>query len=180
MWPIQLCVTNLPPDVRMDLRYLLLAGVWLGSVKPAMSVILQPILDKIHCLYENGIMVSTPSGDKCLRAKLLCCVFDLPARAMALNLMQWNGHFGCTYCLDEGTQVSHVRIYLPDDEHIVRSEKDLLKHAMKAASSSPVFGVKGPSVLSPYLNIVKDTAIDYMHAMLSWKVWPKLCYKNFG
>jgi hypothetical protein len=69
------------------LRYLLLAGVWLGPVKPKMSIILQPILDKIHAIYEEGIPLSTPIGPKCLRTKLLACVFDLPARAMALNGM---------------------------------------------------------------------------------------------
>ena len=75
----------------MDLRYLLLAGVWLGPVKPQISIILQPILDRIHTMHEVGMPLSTPDGPKCLKAKLLCCVFDLPARAMALNLTQWNG-----------------------------------------------------------------------------------------
>ena len=150
----------------MDLRYLLLAGVWLGPVQPPMSLILQPVLDKIHCMYQKGIMITTPVGNKCLRAKLLCCVFDLPARAKALNLIQWNGRYGCTHCLDEGTQVSHVRLYLPNEQHTPRLEKDVLEYIKQASSSSPVFGVKGPSVLSPYLNIVKDTVIDYMHAVL--------------
>ena len=150
----------------MDLRYLLLAGVWLGPVQPQMSLILQPVLDKIHSLYEKGTAKRTPVGRKCLKAKLLCCVFDLPARAKSLNMMQWNGRYGCTYCLDEGSQVSHVRLYLPNDEHTTRLEKDVLKYAKQANSRSPLFGIKGPSVLSPYLNIVKDTAIDYMHAVL--------------
>ncbi len=82
---------------------------------------------------------------------------------MALNFMQWNGRHGCTHCLDEGT---HVRVYLPNDSHTARTEKQVLKDAASASSSSPVSGVKGESVLSPYLNIVKDTAIDYMHAVL--------------
>ncbi len=166
MWPVQLCITNLPPDIRMDLRYLLLAGVWLGPVKPDMSILLKPILERIHTLYEKGISISTPAGPKCLRAKLLCCVFDLPARAMALNLSQWNGRYGCTHCVDEGTQVSHVRLYLPGDTHSARSEKHTLECARSASSSLPVFGVKGISELSPYINIVKDTTIDYMHAVL--------------
>lgn len=159
----------------MDLRYLLLAGVWLGPVKPDAFIILQPILDRVHTMYEQGISLSTPAGPKCLRAKLLCCVFDLPARAMALNMSQWNGHYGCTYCLDEGTQVSHVRIYLPDDEHTVRTDKQILQYAQEASGNSPKFGVKGSSVLSPYLNIVKDTAIDYMHAVLEGVVKTILC-----
>lgn len=150
----------------MDLRCLLLAGIWLGPVKPDMSIILQPILDRIHLLYSEGIPMLSPDGPKCLRAKLLCCVFDLPARAMTLNLTQWNGQYGCTYCLDKGTQLSHVRVYMPDDERKSRSEKDVFACARKASSGVPVLGVKGISVLSPYLNIVKDTAIDYMHAVL--------------
>lgn len=186
MWPIQLCITNLPPDIRMDLRYLLLAGIWLGPVKPDMVVILQPILDRIHTLYKEGLPILTPVGHKLLRAKLLCVVFDLPARAMAINLIQWNGRYGCTHCLDEGTQKSHVRVYLPNDRHNVRSEEDVLKYARTASKSSPVFGVKGPSVLSPYLNIVKDTAIDYMHAVLEGvaramlvKFWLNGKYKDY-
>ena len=170
----------------MDLRYLLLAGIWLGPGKPIASTILQPVLEKIHSLYEKGIMISTPVGRKCLKAKLLCCVFDLPARAMVLNLTQWNGNYGCTYCLDTGTQVSHTRIYLPNDDHKSRTEKDTLKCAKEASNTAtPVFGVKGYSVLSPYLNIVKDTAIDYMHAVLEGvaktllhKFWLNGTYKD--
>ncbi len=101
---------------------------------------------------------------------------------MALKLTQWNGRYGCTHCLDEGTQVSHVRMYLPNDNHTARKEKQVIQHAKQACGSSPIFGVKGVSVLSPYMNIVKDTAIDYMHAVLEGvtktmlqKIW--LCGK---
>ena len=34
IWPVQLCITSLPPDIRMNVKYLLLAAVWLGPVKP--------------------------------------------------------------------------------------------------------------------------------------------------
>ena len=154
MWPVQLCISNLPPKIRMDLRNLLLAGIWLGPVKPRMSIILQPILERIHALYENGMPIQTPSGPKTLRAKLLCCIFDLPAQPMALNLIQWNGRFGCTFCLDEGSQVGHVRLYLPHDEHKMRSEKHVHACAGEAYKGSPVLGVKGHSILTPYLNII--------------------------
>ncbi len=168
----------------MDLRYLLLAGVWLGPVKPDMSIVLKLILERIHVLYQEGMPILTPACQKCLRAKLLCVVFDLPARAMALNLIQWNSRYGCTHYVDEGSQKSHVRVYLPSDEHIVRSDTDYARTA--SSSGAPVFGVKGLSVLSPYLNIVKDTAIDYMHAVLEGvakemlvKFWLNGRYKDY-
>lgn len=55
---------------------------------------------------------------------------------------------------------------MPTDDHTPRKEKDVLKVAETASSQSPVLGVKGQSILSPYLNIIKDTVIDYMHAVL--------------
>ena len=30
------------------------------------------------------------------------CAVDLPARASVLNMKQFNGKWGCTYCEDEG------------------------------------------------------------------------------
>ena len=186
LWPVQLCITNLPPNVRTDLRNLVLAGIWLGPVKPDMTILLQPILERIFTLHQNGIAFQTLSGTKCLRAKLLCGIFDLLARAAVLKLTQWNGRFGCTYCLDEGTQVGHVRLYLPSSEHIPQSEKHIKESVLKSSIGNPVFGVKGASVLTPNLNIVKDTPIDYMHGVLEGvtktllhKFWLNGKYKDY-
>lgn len=81
-------------------EYFLLGGVWLGPVKPDMETILHPIIDKINSLNAE---IQTPQGMKHLKAKLLLGVFDLPAKAMAMNIIQFNGRYGCPYCLDEGT-----------------------------------------------------------------------------
>lgn len=45
IWPVFLMITNLPPDIRMLQKHLLLAGAWFGRNKPDMSLILQPIVD---------------------------------------------------------------------------------------------------------------------------------------
>lgn len=66
----------------MNVNYILLGGVWLGPVKPDMKVILKPIIDKINSFDTE---IKTPDGKKRLRARLLLGVFDLPAKAMAMN-----------------------------------------------------------------------------------------------
>ena len=125
------------------------------------------MLDRIHCLYREGLALSTPNGPKVLKARLLFAVFDLPAKAMALNCMQYNGNYGCANCLDHGKRISRRQLYPPNALHTPRCESDLLTWAEDAeASGKPIFGVKGKSVLSPYLNIATDVPVDYMHAVL--------------
>uniref|UniRef100_A0A1X7T473 Uncharacterized protein n=1 Tax=Amphimedon queenslandica TaxID=400682 RepID=A0A1X7T473_AMPQE len=44
IWPVYLTVANLPPEIRMNERNILLASVWFGPHKPSdMSLILEPV-----------------------------------------------------------------------------------------------------------------------------------------
>ena len=116
LWPVLLSIVNLPPNIRMNKDYILLAGVWFGSVKPPLMVTLKALLDKIDSLYMTGVEVMTPVGKKTARAKLLLTVCDLPAKAMVLNQKQYNAYYVCNYCLDKGYYSN--RIY---QEHITKS-----------------------------------------------------------
>ena len=60
------------------------------------------ILD-IHMYYIFvGIEVRTPGGVYKAHAMLLMCATDLIARATVTNMKQFNGKFGCLYCLQPG------------------------------------------------------------------------------
>lgn len=59
LWPILLSVASLPPSIRMNKDYILLAGVWFGPVKPQPAIILPPVLDELRHLHSVGIDVST-------------------------------------------------------------------------------------------------------------------------
>ena len=96
MWPILLAVTNLPPGIRMNAVSLILAEIWHGPIKPPMSLVLPPVLEKINHLKATGIAVQTPSSLRRVKACLLIGVFDLPAKAMATNMTQHNGNYSCT------------------------------------------------------------------------------------
>lgn len=161
LWPIILCITSLPPEIRMNAEFLLLGGIWFGPVKPDMETILTPILEAI-----NKIDIPL-QGHENLKARLLVGVFDLPAKAMALNFTQFNGEYGCPYCLDKGTHMFHRRLYLPSDSHEARKLEDVKKWADEAkVLGKPVYGIKGPSILSTHINLLKSVPIDYMHAVL--------------
>ena len=102
-----------------------------------------------------------------MKAKLLIAVLDFPARASATNCVQFNGNYGCLYCLDKGTHIMHRQVFLPNDPHIPRLSCTIEQHAVEAEEKrKPIFGVKGTSVLSSTLNLIEGVPIDYMHAIL--------------
>lgn len=78
----------------MNAENLILAGVWQGLVKPPMDIILSQVLEKISDIHSNVISVQLPGfgSQRIVRAQLLLGVFYLPARAMATNLVQFNGN----------------------------------------------------------------------------------------
>ena len=78
--------------------------------------------------------MQTPSGDMLARAILLACSVDLPARAMLVNMKQWNGLHGCLYCENEGVTLGtdHLhRYWIPKDSQ-VRTHNYLLHHVEAA------------------------------------------------
>ena len=131
-----------------------------------MNVILTPVLDKIRDLSISGMPVLTPSGLKTVRACLLMTVFDLPARAIATNIIQFNGYYSCTYCLD-AEHTSHRHVFLPEADHEPRTTSSIEQCAREAIESgNPGNGAKSNSVLSPYISIINTLPVDYMHALL--------------
>ena len=50
-----------------------------------------------------GVTVNIPGcGQLTSRAALTCCTCDMPAKAIVLNVVQYNGFYGCSCCLQKG------------------------------------------------------------------------------
>ena len=47
--------------------------------------------------------MKTKCGERVVRAALLICSVDLPARSICANMKQFNGKYGCVYCENPGT-----------------------------------------------------------------------------
>jgi len=180
LWPLYLVINELPPKKRFSKDNMILAGLWFGSSKPAMWIYLKPFHSALRMLEKDGTTVESPDkpGTLYIKAILLCGTCDLPAKACVCNTVQYNGLFGCFKCLQPGCTVKvgnkggHVHAFPFDQGNVKgpqRTHAESLADAKAAISQGKaVRGVKGPCWFAglQYYDIVKGTAVDYMHCVL--------------
>ncbi|KAM7304047.1 uncharacterized protein ISCGN_013947 [Ixodes scapularis] len=98
-WPLQHVVNELPVHIRWG--NVLLAALWFGAGHPDMVMFLNLSVNEINRIgkitWESGGHVMNS------RVQIVCCCVDAPARAAVLNMEQFNGYYGCTWCLQKGT-----------------------------------------------------------------------------
>ena len=150
----------------MDADNMMVCALWLGPCKPPMELLLQPVLSRINEIEDKGLELITPQGSKVLKVKLIAGVFDLPAKAMALNVVQFNGYYGCPYCIDRGFHKYNRHLYYPDEPHQLRKQRNIDQWAEQAElTGRPVYGIKGFSHLKEHLTI-DCIPLEYMHFIL--------------
>ena len=133
-------------------------------------------------------MVEFANGEtKTVKCILLSGTFDAPAKCLFQNMVQFNGFFGCPYCLNPGvtlktssTGAGHSHVYPYDRENDgqtgQRTHKQTVSFAMEAerlktsghSGRESVKGVKGFSwpMYFPKFDLICGTAVDYMHSVL--------------
>ena len=179
LWPIFLQINELPIKQRKLKENTVLAGLWFGDEKPDMLNFLKPLSSSLKILYEEGVEIASPDLEHAsiCKAIVLSSAFDLPAKACALNMVQFNGNYSCAHCLQKGKQITtsgggsvHIFPYQYDNlSGPVRTHSDTIVNAKKAfITQKPEFGIKGPTYLSsiPKYDLIRGTTIDYMHCVL--------------
>lgn len=107
-----------------------------------------------------------------VKAFLIAVSTDLPAKALVLNMKQFNGKNGCSVCLDEeecpeGRPL--MRFYLFNSAANERTHQLMLNNAAESCRTGKVVnGVKGASSLMilDYFDIPRFVVIDWMHCVL--------------
>ncbi|CAN8007110.1 unnamed protein product [Ixodes pacificus] len=86
------------------------------------------------------------------------------------NMMQYNGYFGCGWCLHPGTSVEGTVKYPVSAASVPDRKKEGTESDMAEAfeTSAHVRDIKGPSALInlPAFDIVWSFSPDYMHCVL--------------
>lgn len=90
----------------------------------------------------SGFPVDSPAGPVVAMARLVMCSLDLPAKAIVLNVKQFNGEYGCTYCEDKGETraTSHLHRNWPySTSSTARTHAGILENARESvATNAPV------------------------------------------
>uniref|UniRef100_A0ABD2VUC2 DUF4218 domain-containing protein n=1 Tax=Trichogramma kaykai TaxID=54128 RepID=A0ABD2VUC2_9HYME len=168
VWPIYLMLHDLPSYLRQ--KFMIVAGLWVAKSEPYMNVFLQPFIEQANHLSQNGFELNHERGKSICKLFPLGCCVDSVARCAMLNMKQYNGIFGCTYCEHPSVNINDVRKYpmLPDVPKN-RTDSRIKKQMCEAMNSSKdVVGVWGPSCLMnlKHFDLVKGMVLDFLHACL--------------
>ncbi|XP_075742920.1 uncharacterized protein LOC142796363 [Rhipicephalus microplus] len=168
LWPIQCVVNELPVTLRWS--NMLLCGLYFGKGHPKMAPFLELFIENISKVGAikwdcNGLKLSS-------KVSVVCCCVDAPARAAVLNMKQFNGYYGCSFCHHKGVYISGSLKYpLLKDGHEPEPRTDAtFRRDMEVSleSGEPSHGIKGFSPLArlPGFDLVWSVCPDYMHNVL--------------
>ncbi|XP_051159327.1 uncharacterized protein LOC127291530 [Leptopilina boulardi] len=173
IWAILVQINELPYRMRKDNMFC--CGIWFASEKPPMNLFLLPFSEEMIELHETGFDSETFLDEKPITIKVhtICAPVDSPARCAIQHLKQYNGEFGCGYCLHPGEEIpfgnGHARVYC-GDKHKGRTLKQHLADVSTVVESSEITelnGVKGPSVIMqiPIFHIIWSFPPEYLHVV---------------
>ena len=81
-----------------------------------------------------------------MRAHVICAAFDLPAKALVYNTIQFNGKHGCGYCeqpgktlrTERGGNIHTIPYNASSPKGILRTKQSCLKYAKEAYENQSV------------------------------------------
>lgn len=178
MWPIQLIINELPPEIRF--KNVILAGLWVGKKEPnnqLMNSFMLCFAETVKYLFTEGVTMIDPTTHETKNLKFLplCCCVDSVARPVLQNRIQFNGYYGCSWCYHPGVNINRQVKYPNIDEDIAlrcqQSHMDDLRSCTSTSYQGTTRGVKGPAALLtvPHFDIVWGFPPDYMHGVLLGK-----------
>ena len=169
IWPIQLVINEMLFRVRASNP--IVCGMWFGKDKPNMNIFLKPYVNYMNKLANEGIKCKINNENQVVKMYVLCSCVDSVARAPMQGIKQFNGYYGCSWCMHPGLYVPTVRrggmkYVLLDELPRLRTEQETLQYMQESLTSRrPVYGVKRPSCLINLqnFNIISGFVVDSMH-----------------
>lgn len=82
----------------------MVCGPWFAKVHPPVLLFMGTFVKHFASIGE----VVGKTANRVVKSKVhaICCVADTPARAAILSMKQFNGFYGCSWCLKKGELVN--------------------------------------------------------------------------
>ena len=161
-WPLQLILLDFPLHIRQKIHNRILYILCL--TKPKWS----DVLSNVHEDFDQSFSLTVNRVTYNFKLKLFKCIFDLPGLASICNVTQYNGAYGCPFCLHPGEQISvghgSSRKYPLLSNVPLRTDEHYRECLCSLQESGKIFGVKGHSPLFQSLKYPDDIVFDSMHA----------------
>ncbi|XP_057318058.1 uncharacterized protein LOC130663030 isoform X2 [Microplitis mediator] len=109
-WPLMFKIAEIPEHLRDS--FIIILGIWYDTLhKPSMNTFLKPFCDKLEECFKKGVSWINPVTKKTCNSKIIAPLFiaDAPARAQLLNMINFNGKFGCNICEIESTSIKSAK-----------------------------------------------------------------------
>ena len=174
LWPILLSVNELSYKTRCNNTFI--AGLWVGPKKPNFDSFFETFAKECGDLSANGVSWNYGSTQVLSKIYFPIMVCDSVARCLCQGIHQFNGSYGCSWCLNEGKsllygEASRKWIY-EGTEFTLRTHDQFLDHIRElcqkidSSKTASHYGVTTASQLLtiPKFNIVSGFTYDYMHS----------------
>lgn len=133
---------------------------------------MKPLTEELKSLDEKKICANVNNINKLVTVRVLFISADSPAKCKLLKLKQYNGKYGCCYCLHPGVTVednNSSKYPVPSEKYSLRthsSTMDLMNTYLLTGKEH--FGVIGVSPVIGFkdYDLIRGTIIDYLHCIL--------------
>ncbi|KAL7286675.1 hypothetical protein TKK_0019062 [Trichogramma kaykai] len=165
VWPIYLMINELPVQERF--KNIIPCALWFNRKKPPMEIFLKSFVEMMNNLCNEGIPCVIKGKKLDLKIYALLSCVDTVARAPMQGLTQFNGKYGCNWCLHPTMWAKGTKYPILNGIPL-RTHKDTIK-IMANLKQSRTWGVKSasPLVHMNSFNIIEGFCPDYMHCILA-------------
>ena len=168
LWPIYLMINELPPQERF--KHVIPCALWFNNNKPKMTVFLDAFTEMVNEFSSEGIECFINGEKRRIKLfSLLCCVDSL-ARAIMQGLTQFNGKFGCNWCLHPTVWFGATKYPILDYAVRLREVNATINLMKKTTGKKPfIQGIKEVCALMnlKFFNIIFGFVPDYMHFLVA-------------
>jgi len=176
IWPVIISINELSYHTRS--KHSLVVALWFGKSKPDFDIFFNPFVQECASLSKSGVKWEVDGRIISSPVFFPIMVNDSVARCLCQGVHQFNGSFGCTWCLMEGEScivdgcASTKRIYKGPLQSPLRTAENFLGHLKefrnlldRNPSLKSHFGIKSAPklLLMPKFDIVSGFTFDYMH-----------------